>query len=196
MHGPSPPPEGGVCLWLTGLSGAGKSTTAEALMLRLADDGRTVGLLDGDAVRRQLSSDLTFSRADRETNVLRVARLARTIVDSGGIAVCALVSPYRDVRRRARQIVGEDRFIEIFVDTPLSVCEARDTKGLYARARRGLAKGLTGVDDPYEPPLRPELAISTDVAVALNVERIVTFLTRVPHSTARARGTRRITAWL
>lgn len=151
----------GCVIWLTGLSGAGKSTTAEALVRLLQAAGRQTTLLDGDAVRTHLSRGLGFSRADRDTNVRRIGFVAAEVVKHGGIAVCAVVSPYRATRDEVRAMIGADRFIEVFVDTPLDVCEQRDTKGLYGRARRGEISGLTGVDDPYEAPLAPAVRLDT-----------------------------------
>ncbi len=156
-----PRAEQGVCVWFTGLSGAGKSSTAEVLTVRLQELGRRVSLLDGDVVRTRLSKGLGFSKADRDMNVLRIGSVAAEIVMHGGVAVCASVSPYRASRNQIRGMVGADRFVEVFVDTPLEVCEARDPKGLYARARRGDIVGLTGLDDPYEPPGSPEVRIET-----------------------------------
>jgi len=151
----------GACLWFTGLSGAGKSTTAEVLTVLLLEQGRQVTLLDGDVVRTHLSRGLGFSKEDRDVNIRRIGFVAAEIVRHGGIAICAAVSPYRATRNDVRSMVGGDRFVEVFVDTPLAVCEARDTKGMYARARRGEIKGFTGIDDPYEPPLHPELTLET-----------------------------------
>jgi sulfate adenylyltransferase len=157
----------GVCVWFTGLSGSGKSSTADALTVLLLERGRQVTLLDGDVVRTHLSKGLGFSREDRDTNIRRIGFVAAEIVRHGGVALCAAVSPYRATRDECRALVGPDRFVEVFVDTPLEVCEARDTKGLYARAKRGELKGFTGVDDPYEPPVRPEVRLDT---VARSVE--------------------------
>src|SRR5262252_6395645 len=151
----------GVCIWLTGLSGAGKSTTAEALTVLLLEHGRQVTLLDGDVVRTHLSKGLGFSKEDRDTNIRRIGFVAAEIVQHGGVAVCAAVSPYRATRNDIRNLVGADHFIEVFVATPLEVCEARDTKGMYAKARRGEIKGFTGIDDPYEPPESPEIRLDT-----------------------------------
>ena len=151
----------GVCIWFTGLSGAGKSTTAEVLTQLLMEHGRQVTLLDGDVVRTHLSKGLGFSKEDRDTNIRRIGFVAAEIVKHGGVAVCAAVSPYRETRNDVRRMVGSDRFIEVFVDTPLEVCEQRDYKGLYAKARRGEIKGFTGIDDPYEPPLNPEIRLDT-----------------------------------
>ena len=155
------PGKRGVCLWFTGLSGAGKSATAEALTVALAEHGRRVTLLDGDVVRTHLSKGLGFSKADRDTNIRRIGFVASEIVRHGGVAVCAAVSPYRAARNEVRQMFGADRFIEIFVDTPLNVCEERDTKGMYARARRGEISGFTGIDDPYEKPESAEITLQT-----------------------------------
>ncbi|MCX7682497.1 MAG: bifunctional sulfate adenylyltransferase/adenylylsulfate kinase [Anaerolineae bacterium] len=151
----------GVCVWFTGLSGAGKSTTAEVLTVLLQEHGRQVTLLDGDVVRTHLSKGLGFSREDRDTNIRRIGFVASEIVRHGGVVLCAAVSPYRATRNDVRNMVGQDHFVEVFVDTPLEVCEQRDTKGLYARARRGEIKGFTGIDDPYEPPENPEIVLDT-----------------------------------
>ena len=158
----SPPQhEQGFCIWFTGLSGAGKSATAEALTSLLLERGRQITVLDGDVVRTHLSKGLGFSREDRDTNIHRIGYVAAEIARHGGAVVCAAVSPYRAARNRCRTMVGPDRFIEVFVDTPIEVCEQRDIKGLYAKARRGEVKGFTGVDDPYEAPPNPELVLDT-----------------------------------
>jgi sulfate adenylyltransferase len=151
----------GVCVWFTGLSCAGKSTIARILTELLLEYGRHVTLLDGDVVRTLLSSGLGFSQADRDLNVRRIGFVAAEVARHGGVAVCAAISPYCAARNEVRDLVGRENFIEVFVDTPLSVCEARDMKGLYARARRGEISHFTGVDDPYEAPLDPEIALDT-----------------------------------
>jgi sulfate adenylyltransferase len=151
----------GFCVWFTGLSGAGKSTTAEILAVKLLEHGRQVTLLDGDVVRTHLSKGLGFGKDDRDTNVRRIGFVAGEIARHGGGVICAAVSPYRSTRNECRALVGDGRFFEVFVDTPLEVCEARDTKGMYALAREGKVKNFTGIDDPYEPPLSPELVIDT-----------------------------------
>ena len=151
----------GVCIWFTGLSGAGKSTTAEALTDLLMEHGRQVTVLDGDVVRTHLSKGLGFSREDRDTNILRIGFVASEIVRHGGVAVCAAVSPYSAARNEVRAMVGAEHFIEVFVDTPLDVCEERDSKGMYAMARRGEITGFTGIDDPYEAPESPEITLDT-----------------------------------
>jgi len=151
----------GFCIWFTGLSGAGKSTTADIVVSLLLEHGRQVTVLDGDVVRTHLSKGLGFSKEDRDTNILRIGFVAAEIVRHGGAVVCAAVSPYRSTRDSVRATVGADRFLEVFVDTPLEVCEARDAKGMYAQARRGQIRGFTGIDDPYEAPLAPELTLDT-----------------------------------
>ena len=151
----------GVCVWFTGLSGAGKSTTAEVLTALLLERGRQVTVLDGDVVRTHLSKGLGFSKEDRDTNVRRIGFVASEIARHGGVVLCAAVSPYRATRNDVRNMVGSEHFVEVFVDTPLEVCEARDTKGLYAQARRGEITGFTGVDDPYEQPERAEITLNT-----------------------------------
>jgi sulfate adenylyltransferase len=151
----------GLCIWLTGLSGAGKSTTAAVLSVLLLEAGRQVTELDGDVVRTHLSKGLGFTREDRDTNILRIGFVASEIVRHGGTVMCAAVSPYRETRDAVRAMMGEDEFIEVFVDTPLSVCEQRDVKGMYAKARRGEIKEFTGISDPYESPLNPEITLDT-----------------------------------
>ncbi len=151
----------GVCLWFTGLSGSGKSTTAEILTMLLQENGRQVTILDGDVVRTHLSKGLGFSKEDRDTNIRRIGFVAAEIVRHGGLIVCAAVSPYRATRNDVRNMVGRDHFAEIFMDTPLEVCEQRDVKGLYSKARRGEIKGFTGIDDPYEAPQNPEITLDT-----------------------------------
>ena len=151
----------GLCIWLTGLSGSGKSTTAAVLEVLLLEAGRQVTELDGDVVRTHLSKGLGFTREDRDTNILRIGFVASEIVRHGGTVMCAAVSPYRETRDAVRAMMDEDQFIEVFVDTPLSVCEQRDVKGMYAKARRGEIKEFTGISDPYESPLNPEITLDT-----------------------------------
>ncbi|HEY0142227.1 MAG TPA: bifunctional sulfate adenylyltransferase/adenylylsulfate kinase [Thermoanaerobaculia bacterium] len=177
--GESYPPrhQQGVCLWFTGLSGAGKTATAELVAQLLLEHGRQATMLDGDVVRTHLSKGLGFSKQDRDTNIRRIGFVAAEIVRHGGIAICAAVSPYRATRDEVRRMTGSDRFVEIFVDTPLEVCEARDTKGMYAQARAGTIKGFTGIDDPYEAPLDAELTLDTEAQSAEeNARRIVALL--------------------
>jgi sulfate adenylyltransferase len=169
--------ERGFCIWFTGLSGAGKSTIAEILAVLLMERGRQVTLLDGDVVRTHLSKGLGFSKDDRDVNIRRIGFVAAEIVRHHGVALCAAVSPYRATRNECRSMAGEDRFIEILVDTPLEVCEQRDTKGMYAKARRGEIKNFTGVDDPYEPPDNPEIRITTtDCSAEDNAYQIISYL--------------------
>lgn len=169
--------EQGLCLWFTGLSGSGKSTTAEILTSLLLERGRQVTLLDGDVVRTHLSKGLGFSREDRDTNILRIGFVAGEIARQGGIVIAAAISPYRTTRNEVRKMVGENRFVEIFVDTPIEVCEERDVKGLYARARRGQIQGFTGVDDPYEVPVDPEITLHTvEETPEVNARKIVDYL--------------------
>ena len=151
-------------LWFTGLSGAGKSTIANALEKRLYAMGRHTYLLDGDNIRHGLNKDLGFSDADRVENIRRVAEAARLFVDAGLIVMVSFISPFRSERRMARDLFGEGEFIEIFVDTPLEICEARDPKGLYGKARAGLITNFTGIDSLYEPPERAELSLDTSKA--------------------------------
>lgn len=149
-------------IWFTGLSASGKSTIAHHLEKELYERGVRSYVLDGDNIRHGLNSDLGFAREDRSENLRRIAELARLCVDAGVMVLTAFISPYRDDRKRVADIIGVDDFIEIFVDCPIDVCEARDPKGLYRKARAGEIKGYTGVDAPYEAPEAPALALRTD----------------------------------
>jgi len=153
----------GITLFMTGLSGAGKSTLAKLLYVKFMElRTRPVTLLDGDIVRRHLSSELTFSKAHRNLNIERIGYVASEITKNGGIAICAPIAPYASSRARARELVSRfGGFVEIHVATPLSVCEQRDRKGLYAKARAGVLTGVTGIDDPYEVPVAPEITLDT-----------------------------------
>lgn len=155
-------------VWLTGLSGAGKSTLACALEARLVGAGRPAYVLDGDNLRHHLNRDLGFSPCDRQENIRRSAEVARLMNDAGLIVICAFISPLREDREMARTIIGVDRFIETYVSTPRAVCEERDPKGLYKKARAGLIPEFTGISAPYEEPLRPTLAFDTG---ALSLEQ-------------------------
>lgn len=167
----------GFCIWFTGLSGAGKSTTANILLSLLLGHGRQVTLLDGDVVRTHLSKGLGFSKDDRDTNILRIGFVAAEIVRHGGAVICAAISPYTATRNAVRSMVGADAFLEVFVDTPLDVCASRDEKGLYAKAMRGEIRGFTGVDDPYERPHAAELTLDTvDATAEENARAIVAML--------------------
>ena len=166
------------CLWFTGLSGSGKSTVASLLERRLHGLGRHTYVLDGDNVRHGLNRDLGFTDADRVENIRRVAEVAKLMADAGLIVMVSFISPFRAERRLARSLFKEGEFLEVFLDTPIAVCEARDPKGLYKKARAGLIKNFTGIDSPYEPPEDPELRLDagSEAAEAL-VERILDDLT-------------------
>ncbi|HWE37076.1 MAG TPA: bifunctional sulfate adenylyltransferase/adenylylsulfate kinase [Isosphaeraceae bacterium] len=171
----------GLTIWFTGLSGSGKSTVAHALVERLAEFGRNVSTLDGDEIRTHLSKGLGFSKDDRDTNIRRVGYVAGLIAQHGGTTLCSVISPYRETRDDARRM-SKGNFVEVFCDTPLAVCESRDVKGLYAKARNAVAEGkpmgFTGVDDPYEPPLNPEVRLDTSTqSVQECVDAIIAKLT-------------------
>ncbi len=170
----------GATIWLTGLSGSGKSTVASALEQRLVASGRPAYRLDGDNVRFGLSSDLGFDRAGRDENVRRVAEVAYLFAEAGLVAVVALISPYAEARRLARQRheAAGIAFIEVYVATPVAVCASRDPKGLYARAQTGSVASMTGVDDPYEIPESPEVVIAGDAPLDQSVDRLLECLDR------------------
>ena len=151
----------GRVIWFTGLSGSGKSTISNALEIELHRRGLRTYTLDGDNVRLGLNKDLGFTEADRVENIRRVAEVAKLMADAGLVVMTAFISPYRQDREMARQLIGDDRFIEVFIDTPLAVCESRDVKGLYAKARRGVIPNFTGVNSPYEEPFAPDVLIQT-----------------------------------
>ena len=156
--------ERGVTVWLTGLSGAGKTTTARALEADLRARGRQVEVLDGDEVRKNLTRGLGFTKEGRDENIRRLGYVAGLLTRNGVIVIVSVISPYRQIRNEVRAAIGD--FVEVYVSTPLAVCEKRDVKGLYRKARAGELKGFTGIDDPYEPPEKPEVAIdTTDAAV-------------------------------
>jgi len=169
----------GATVWLTGLPAAGKSTVAAALERALVEAGRLAYVLDGDNVRHGLSGDLGFDAAARHENVRRVAHVARLFADAGAVAIVSLVSPFTADRERARRLHDEADldFFEVFIDTPLTECERRDPKGLYARARAGSLKGLTGVGDPYERPADPDITVhTTDEPLEVSIARILDVL--------------------
>jgi adenylylsulfate kinase len=155
--------EQGAVIWFTGLSGAGKSTLSEALVPHLRNHGRNVEVLDGDVVRTNLSKGLGFSKEDRDTNILRIGFVANLLARNGVVAITAAISPYRETRDQCRKLVEGDgaKFIEVYAAATVEECESRDVKGLYAEARAGKRPGFTGIDDPYEPPLNPELSLPT-----------------------------------
>jgi adenylylsulfate kinase len=165
----------GATIWLTGLSGAGKSTISGLLGERLSTMGQRVEVLDGDEVRRNLSAGLGFSKVDRDTNIRRIGYVCRLLSRNGVIAISAAISPYRAVREELKEQIPN--FLEVFIDCPLKVCIERDVKGLYARALRGEIPAFTGVSDPYEAPLNPDLIISTDKeSVRDSVEKVIYLL--------------------
>jgi sulfate adenylyltransferase len=169
----------GFCVWLTGLPSSGKSAIADVLAPLLLSSGKRVTVLDGDVVRTHLTKGLGFSKEDRITNILRVGFVASEVVRHEGVAICALISPFASARDQVRSLVGGERFIEVFVDTPVDVCEVRDVKGMYTQAKRGEIKGFTGVDDAYEPPCSPEVCIDTVAETAEESARqIMEFLVR------------------
>ena len=169
----------GKVIWLTGLSGAGKSTIAMDLERRLFDDGRQVYVLDGDIVRTGLCQDLGFSPKDRAENIRRIGEVALIMANSGLCVIVSFISPFRVDRDRVRDAMLEGCFTEVYVNAPLEVCEQRDTKGLYARAVRGEIADFTGISSPYEPPLSPEVELHTDrLSVAEAVDRILSFLSQ------------------
>jgi adenylyl-sulfate kinase len=165
----------GATVWFTGLPGAGKTTIAAALELRLLEQGRSAYLLDGDLLRQGICADLGFSRADRDRNVQRVGELARLLADAGTIAVAALVSPYEATRRLVREQHHADglEFLEVFVNTPLSTCTERDPKGMYAQAKAGQLDNFTGVDDPYEPPCLPDVELTPGLSDTEAVDAVL-----------------------
>ena len=159
--------------WLTGLSGSGKSTIAQGVERKLFEAGYFPQVLDGDNIRSGINNNLGFSLEDRQENIRRIAEVAKLYVNSGVIVLSSFISPTRAIRQQAADIIGSDDFLEIFVDTPLEVCEARDVKGLYAKARRGEIKGFTGIDSPYEAPTNPYLSIPTaNMSVEEAVEQV------------------------
>jgi adenylylsulfate kinase len=162
----------GATVWTTGLSGSGKTTIARDLEKRLRERGVKVEILDGDIVRTNLSKGLGFSEEDRNTNIRRIGFVANLLSRNGVIAITAAISPYRSIRDEVRE--STERFVEVYVEAPLEVCESRDVKGMYAKARAGEIKGFTGIDDPYDEPLNPEVVCHTaSETVAQSVDKIV-----------------------
>ena len=152
----------GYLLWFTGLSGSGKSTLANLVEIELHKKGLSTYILDGDNVRKGINKDLSFSPQDRSENIRRIAEISKLMLDAGVITLAAFVSPYKKDREVVKQIVGPDKFIEIYVNTSLEVCESRDVKGLYKKARAGEIKNMTGISAPYQAPTHPDLEIITD----------------------------------
>lgn len=151
----------GKIIWFTGLSGSGKSTLANALESALYKQGKKTFLLDGDIVRQGLNQDLGFNDKDRSENIRRIAHVAKLMMDAGLIVICAFISPFREERRLARSLAGENRFIEVYLNTPIEICEERDVKGLYMKARNGNLSNLSGLGSDYEAPENPEITIDT-----------------------------------
>ena len=150
-------------IWLTGLSGSGKSTIANELAIKLQQKGKLAYILDGDNVRMGLNKDLGFSDDDRKENIRRIAEVAKLLSDAGVIVITAFISPFREERSNAKAIIGRDKFIEVYVNAPLDICEDRDPKGLYKKARLGEIPMFTGIDSPYEEPLKPSIHIKTNL---------------------------------
>ena len=167
----------GCVIWFTGLSGSGKSTVANQVAGHLHQSGQITYVLDGDNIRHGLNKNLGFSPEDRQENIRRIGEVAKLFADAGLITTTAFISPYRQDRDAVRDIMSPDRFIEVFVDCPLEVCENRDPKGLYKKARAGELKGFTGIDAPYEAPQSPELVVNTnELDVAGCTEQVIAYL--------------------
>jgi adenylylsulfate kinase len=164
-------------LWFTGFSGAGKSTLAHAVERRLYELNCSTFVFDGDNVRHGLCADLGFAQHDREENIRRIGEMAKLFIEAGVIAITAFISPYRADRARVRALVNADEFIEIYCNCPIEICEQRDVKGLYAKARQGLIPDFTGISSPYEPPQNPEISIDTDqLSLSESVDQILAYL--------------------
>ena len=167
----------GCVIWFTGLSGSGKSTLAHEVQNMLHERGHLTYVLDGDNIRHGLNQNLGFSPEDREENIRRIGEVSKLFADAGVIAMTAFISPYTADRDRVRALLTEDRFIEVFVDCPLEVCEQRDTKGLYKKARAGEIKEFTGISAPYEAPAHPEIVVNTaELSLTQSAERVICYL--------------------
>lgn len=167
--------QNGACIWFTGLSGSGKSTLANALDVQLVSMGMKTFLLDGDNLRHGLCRDLGMTESDRSENIRRAGEVAKLMAESGLIVLCAFISPYEIDRALVRGLFNESRFLEVYVATDFQVCERRDPKGLYSKARQGLISNFTGIDSAYEPPLQPELKVDT------NIQSIETVVSKLLH---------------
>jgi bifunctional enzyme CysN/CysC len=175
----------GQVIWLTGLSGAGKSTIANALEVALYRHGSRTFVLDGDNIRQGLNKDLPFTDEGRIENIRRVAEVSRLMMDAGIIVITAFISPFRRERELAKDLIGADRFCEVFVDTPLAICEARDPKGLYKKARGGLLQNMTGIDSAYERPQTPDVIVDGSTSsVQESVDAVCRLLRKVVHPVA------------
>jgi adenylyl-sulfate kinase len=175
----------GVVVWLTGLSGSGKSTIATELERELFNMGKQVYVLDGDNIRHGLCSDLAFSPTDRKENIRRIGEVAKLFADAGFICITAFISPYRADRGMVRRMLPQGRFIEVYLDVPIDVCEKRDVKGLYAKARLKQIKEFTGITAPYEPPLNPEIILQTEkLSVNECVTKIIEYLNLADYESA------------
>ncbi len=164
-------------LWLTGLSGSGKSTIAEALERKLHNSGYFAQVLDGDNIRSGINSNLGFSLEDRQENIRRIAEIGKLYLNSGIITINSFISPTVEIRNFAKKTIGAENFIEIYINAPIEVCEQRDVKGLYQKARKGIIKGFTGIDSPYEPPISPAIEIRTDqLSLEESVEQIFNYI--------------------
>jgi adenylylsulfate kinase len=164
----------GIAIWMTGLSGSGKTTIAVALEQELNKKGLLTQILDGDNVRTGINNNLGFSEADREENIRRIAEVTKLFVNCGVITICCFVSPTEKIRSIAKNIIGAEDLIEVYIDTPLEVCEQRDVKGLYAKARKGEIKDFTGIDSPFEKPLHPHVELRTnELSIEESVKKIL-----------------------
>ena len=152
-----------IVVWIVGLSGSGKSTLARGLENELYQQGYLTQIIDGDNLRSGINNNLTFTEEDRVENIRRAAEVSKLFANCGVVTICSLISPTEEIRKMAKEIIGEDRYYEVFVNCPIEVCEERDVKGLYAKARRGELKNFTGIDSPFEEPTDPDLEINTDI---------------------------------
>jgi len=170
----------GIVLWFVGLSGSGKSTIARALEKHLYEQGKLVKVLDGDNIRIGLNNNLSFSADDRKENIRRIAEVAKLFLDTGIITICSFISPTEESRAIARNIIGDQDFKLIYINTPLEECEKRDVKGLYKKARNGEIKGFTGIDDPFESPENPDLVLNTtSTVIEDNIEKLMSLFPNI-----------------
>lgn len=163
----------GIAFWFTGLSGSGKTTIAIALEKELYSRGLLTQILDGDNIRAGINNNLGFTDADRAENIRRIAEITKLFVNSGIITICCFVSPTEEIRNTAKNIIGPDDFIEVFVNTPIEICEQRDVKGLYAKARKGEIKDFTGISSPFETPANPEIELTDKLTIDESVKKII-----------------------